>query len=352
MFSKNINFLKRFFEPAFGSNKKITYKMFVESSLGSFWFDILPLFTIPFIIKNLETKNYEQINVFIILFLILYIVMWVVGIFIRKWDISARYFYEKKIDSDYREKIILKDNTSLENMGTGKLQSIISKGVSAWSHSIWEILYQIPRIILSLASGVYILKAVGTSQLLIFFACIFISGYLYVFFKKKMLKYDLIVNDIDTIKNANSVRLIMSRQEIVFANKETSEVNNLIKLEEQKIIQSNKSAKFDYLADLSISSLGVLIPFLGLFYLIKYGNISSLDNAAIVSFLYFGSRVSYIMYNAMWIFRQIIDRYPQIKDFWKFIDETPELKNYNEGKAFVHGGGEIELRGVDFRYGK
>ena len=59
------------------------------------------------------------------------------------------------------------------------------------------------------------------------FIFIYISGFGFYYFRKIKLKYDYKVNKIEDQKNADSVRVIMSRVEVVFSGKEDVEVKRL-----------------------------------------------------------------------------------------------------------------------------
>jgi ABC-type multidrug transport system fused ATPase/permease subunit len=159
------------------------------------------------------------------------------------------------------------------------------------------------------------------------------------------------IEDIDNIKNDNSVRIIMSRQEIVYSGKVQREVDLMKKMKLDQFDIDQKSAKYDQLADLSISSLGILLPFIGSSVML-YGFSSHTSSSDIVSYIYFTTRFTFLMWGLMWAIRQFFDQYPKISKLWDFINNVPQLQNYEEGEEFVHRGGEIELKDINFSYEK
>jgi ABC-type multidrug transport system fused ATPase/permease subunit len=45
-----------------------------------------------------------------------------------------------------------------------------------------------------------------------------------------------------------------------------------------------------------------------------------------------------------------MEHWPKIQNFWNLLDQVPELKNYETGKTFVHGRGDVEFKNVTFQY--
>jgi ABC-type multidrug transport system fused ATPase/permease subunit len=345
-----ISFIRKFFEPSL-LNKKASAKLLLESTWEGIWFDVLPLFSIPILISLLEKKDFTEVVNFSIIVVSLYLVIWSIHFFIRKWNLSAKYIFNYELDKKYRETLLLKDNLELDKIGTGKMQSVLQRGMYAWAESNWQILGQIPKTILGIFSGFYIIFSFGFIYSIIFLLILILSTSGYIYFRKIKLKYDENIEDLENEKNSNSVRLIMSRIEIMFSNQTRNEALGIAGL---SVKQKNKeliSAKYEFLSDLCISSLGVLMPFLGIIFLLNSQTPEGLNTVLLVSFVYFSSRFSSTMYNSLWIARQMIDHYPQIKKLWFFLDKVPEFKYYNRGSSFAHSRGEVFLKNVSFTYG-
>ncbi len=348
-FKKHFNFLKRFFEPVLDNKKKST-KLLTESTLGYLWFDLSPLLIIPFFINLLQKNDSEKLLNYSVIFIFMYLCIWTIHLFLRYWDFEAKYAYKIFLEKKYREKTILKEAINIEMIGTGKVQSIIQKGMYAWSEANWQILYQIPKTILGVVTGFYIVFQLGNIFILFFILALIFSTIFYYYFRKIQFFFQEKENEIDDVKNDNSVRIIMSRQEIVFSGKEKSEMEGLIRQNKLGLVQAKKMAKYDFLSDIFISGTGTLLPFLGIILFIILNKNIDINLSILLPFVYFSTRFAFTLYSSLWIIKQIFEHFPQIKAFWDFIDNVPQIKNYETGKKFVHKGGEVLINDVYFGY--
>jgi hypothetical protein len=155
-----LKLLSRFFLPV-KHNVQTSIQLLVESSLATLWFDILPLYTIPFMINLIETKNFDQFFKFSYIIFAVYFVFWLLGVYLRKWDFQAKYVFTVWVEETFRKKLILKDNLAMDVLGTGKVQSLVQKGMSDWVEAVWQILYQLPKVFLTVMTGVLIMKGLG-----------------------------------------------------------------------------------------------------------------------------------------------------------------------------------------------
>ncbi len=345
-----LKFSKRFFEPVF-LNPKINLLSLVEATVSAIGFDLIPLFSIPLVITLVTEKRQEEIVLLSLALLFLYSILWTINTFIRKWDLAARHLYNIDLENKYRINFILKDNLAFEKFGTGKVQSIFNRGMYAWTDAVWQIVYQIPKTIIAIISGIYFSYLLGKGYMLFFGAMVFLSSLGYVYFRNKRLKYEVEINDLEDVKNSDSTRIFMSRSEIIFSGREKTELKRINKNNLQQYKSDSVSAKYEFLSDLSISGFVYSLPFCTLLIMIKTGAFVGVETAVLISFIYFTGRLSNFLYSALWIVRQVYDKYPQIKKFWDFVDEVPQIKNYESGAEFVHTGGEIVLEDVSFKYG-
>jgi ABC-type multidrug transport system fused ATPase/permease subunit len=279
-----------------------------------------------------------------------YVIIWAIHINIRKWDLSYVHLISYEIDKKYRSKIILKNNSYFEKTGTGRIQSIVQKGISAWTNALWEVLYFAPKAIFAIGSGFFVMYQFGFAYILVFVLLMILTSIIYVYFNNKRLEYRNKMNDIDNIHNGNSVRNIMSRVEIVMAGKVLEESERIRNFNLQKYKLDTVSAKFEFLADLAVSALTCLLPFLGTLIILYVNGFEKYSTLQLVTFVYFTTRLSNITWGMLWVIRQMMDKYPEMNGFWEFIDDVPEMKNYDEGKKFVHGGGGVVLENVGFKY--
>ena len=177
--------------------------------------------------------------------------------------------------------------------------------------------------------------------------------YTYLQYRRKI--YQQKSNDIDDIANAASVRSIMSRQEIVFSAKVDKEVDNFVQLNNKSKLYTLQSEKPDYWSNVALESTGPIISFVFVGFII-YQNISgqtvsTIDVAALVFLIYFASRFTELLYHTVWMIKKILDFLPQVEKFWKLLDETPNLTNYEKGDTFVQKNISIVFEDVNFAYG-
>lgn len=345
-------FLKRFFEPVL-AEKLATFKMSLEATLGALWYDLIPIFSLPYLTILITEQRIYELQWFTFFIVIFYIFLWVIGFYIRKWDSDAKFTYQKYLNENHRINTILKDNVHIDRLGTGKVQSIIQKGISSWANLNWQMVYQIPRAIIILASGVYVTYTLGPIFVLIF--VLLLAGSLtgYIYFKRMLLKFEDQVQEEENNFNDNSVRVIMSRSEIVNSGKGEHEIKKLSNSIDRMKNISRGSAKYDFISDLFISGNGILLPFIGALVLTiisGYAGNSIYSVGAITTFIYFSIRFSGMIYGISHMINIAIDEYPKIKKFWDFIDHIPTLKNYNKGNRFTFLEGAVELRSLGFEY--
>lgn len=342
---------RKLFEPVI-KEKKASLKMLAESTLNAFWYDLLPIFTLPYLTQLILDKNFSQVKILCLAIFAAYVFLWFVGFLIRKWDLEAKYIYQKYLNDNFRSKTIFKDNLSLESVGTGKVQSIIQKGFYSWADINWQFSYQIPRAIVVIFSGIYVMSSLGIYYCLLFIILIFISLVGYLYFKNIRLKYDDLLQEEENKYNESSVRVIMSRLEIVHADKAKAEIDNLGGYINRMKKIYGESGKYDFFSDLFISANGILLPFIGIFCVVEFSDLSSLEIPVITTFLYFSIRFSSMLYHVSYMLSVLWDQYPKVKKLWEFIDEIPEIKNFAKGNLFEHGSGSISFVNVGFNYAK
>lgn len=339
----------RLFEPAI-KNKKVTFKCMVENAVGVLWFDVVLLISIPLIINAIQSRDVEAGIQISVVSLISFLVLWIIHFKIRHWDFEGKYLYQAYLEKNYRKQIILKDNLALEKLGTGQLQSITQKGMFSWAEANWQIMYQIPRAIMTIGAGIYLTFKFQLLYALIFVGAISISVIVYAFLKKKQMLFKEKSNDLDTEQTAHTIRTIMSRSEIVLSNNVDKEVDRLYGYELKQLPITRSISRYDVLLDITTTSFGMIMPFLLVLSLIFTNKFISTDTTLIVSLVYFASRFTFLMYNLTWTIQVFSDRYPQIKAFWDFLDKTPTFDAYDVGNRFVHKQGDIELKDISFRY--
>jgi ABC-type multidrug transport system fused ATPase/permease subunit len=123
-----------------------------------------------------------------------------------------------------------------------------------------------------------------------------------------------------------------------------------LKLQEHKL-----GVRSDIYGALSVvpgEMMFLMLPFIGtiIYLYFNYVDFKSENIALLVSFVYFSSRMSGMVWQFMGFMWIVMENFPDIKKFWDFLDNTPEIKNYETGEKFIHTGGDIKLENITFKY--
>jgi ABC-type multidrug transport system fused ATPase/permease subunit len=342
-------FLRRLFEPAL--NRKIkSFKLISDSFISYLWYDLLPIISIPIIIGYINNGDYNNIQRFSLIILLITVIFWFIQTFTVRWQVDARYAFEIYSVNKYFKKSILKDPASMEKIGSGKLQSIIKTGIRNWTTVNANIIYGLTRVLTGVGTGIYILLNFNSKYIPYFIAVVIFSCTGYYFFGKKKLKYDEKAIDFENEIDKDYVRVMMSRQEVVLGVNENKESENVISITKKQLIQDRISSIYEHLSELFTSGISVILPVIGVMFIIRDIELNPVNAAFLVSFIYFTTRFTGTLYNMVWVVSQVFDSYPKIKKLWNFLDTTPDFENYYKGEKFKHGNGSIELNNINFSY--
>ena len=172
------------------------------------------------------------------------------------------------------------------------------------------------------------------------------------YFRFKKYRLDLAQKEIRNEFNSNSVRTIMSRNEIIFSDKIKNESKNLYNLKMKEFFMGKDTDKYGAFSVIPSELLFLILPFVGTSMYLYYFNSQpdTLTVPILVAFIYFSSKMSSMIWQFISFIYTLVDSFPDIKKFWDFIDNVPQIKNYETGKKFVHRGGMIELKNINFSY--
>jgi ABC-type multidrug transport system fused ATPase/permease subunit len=343
--------VKRFFEPAV-NDKKESFKSFAGTMVNAIYIDILPVIYLPKLILDIQAGDVTKIYQTSIIFLVLVSITFTFRIILRGWYWYSHRKFLADLEKKYRPIVLKKENLYFEKTGTGKAQSIIENGLNTWARTLNDSIWYITRIVVAIVLGVVVISKVNHNLLFLFFGLIILAVYFNYLFRKLKYKIDLEQKDVRNLYNAFSVRSIMSRNEIIYSNKIQEETNKLhnLKLQEHKL-----GVRSDIYGALSVvpgEMMFLMLPFIGtiIYLYFNYVDFKSENIALLVSFVYFSSRMSGMVWQFMGFMWIVMENFPDIKKFWDFLDNTPEIKNYETGEKFIHTGGDIKLENITFKY--
>lgn len=346
-------FLYRFFEPAF-LDKREAYGSLAAVFVNAVRSDILPIVCIPFLITFIQNGEITKIYLLSIFFIIISIMSVYARIKMPGWYWYSAGKFNAALDQKYRKILLLKDNLFFEKIGTGKVQSIFESGLQAWSQVVNESLWHILKLVISLALGIFIMIQMSWWLILLFISLLLLSLTVMIYFKSKKFKLDLLEKDVRNKTVSLSVRSIMSRSEILFSGQIEKDTDLLVNLKNLSYKMRSGTDKYGTLSVAPSEVSFLILPFLGVSLYIFY-NGGVVDTSSVViltAFVYFSIKMSQIVISLILYLYGAISQFVDVKKLWDFLDETPDIKNYETGKEFVHGNGKIEMRDVNFSYDK
>lgn len=341
----------RLLEPVF-DDKKEAAKSFFGAFINGLYFDILPILCLPLLItyvQNGDLKNIYQIS---ILFTIGVVLSFMVRVLCRGWYWYSQRKFMANLELKYRKKILLKENIYFEKTGTGKIQSIIDHGLATWSRTANDTLWYICRISTTLVLGVYVISLVDKWLLLMFFILVIFSVAVNFYFRAIKYKFDLQQKEVRNTFSALSVRSIMSRNEILYSDKFATESKKLHELKMEEYRLGVKSDIYGAFSVVPAEVIFLIMPFMGVSAFVYFidSSLTAEKIALLISFIYFSSKMSSMVWQFIAFVYILVENFPDMKKLWEFIDNVPEMKNYDDGKKFVHGGGEVEMENIKFKY--
>lgn len=335
-------------------DKKEALKSLSAATLNGIYFDLMPVLTIPYLITYIQEGNLNKVYLLSVFFFSFTTFVVLLRRFMMGWYWYSHRRFWALLEQKYRPVILHKDNLVYEKVGTGKVQSIVENGISTWARTVNDMLWYGSRVIMTFAIGLFVISKVN-SFLIISFTLLFLLTFVFlIYFRKKKYLLDLKQKEIRNQYNEASVRTIMSRIEILYSSKSTKESINLYNMMMKQFVLGNKTDKYGFYSVVPAEALFLLLPYVGtsLYLFIYNPTLTPALTILLVSFVYFTSRMSAMIWNFIQFIYLAIDNFPDIKKFWDFIDNVPQLQNYEDGKVFVHEKGEIELKNISFSYEK
>jgi ABC-type multidrug transport system fused ATPase/permease subunit len=344
-----IKFLKRLLEPAF-LNKREALKSMIEPAYSSFWFQTFPIFTLPILTTAINQGDSNKIIQLAYLVLFAYFVFWFIQWFMRSWFWSGTYSFEASLEEKYRAIILKKDQSELDLIGTGKLQSIITSGIFNWAYMANYSMWFTVRGLLNLSFGIYFSISLGVNYFIFYIVILSIVFYIIPILLRKKMIYDKMTTETENEKNKFTVRSIMSRNEILLSGKIQKEADLLRDFSLQKVVTEIKSANYYFWAEKVTLSVGTFLPFIGAAIFVANNDLNPINVAILISFVFFSMRLNDVIWEFWGFVKSSFNNFPKVKLLWNFLDDVPTIKGYDEGEQFVHKGGEIELRNINFSY--
>ena len=218
-----IGVVKRFFSPV-----KNEIWLIIKPFLVSCLWVVFPLITVEIFKRattSIQNWEYEWIKKWIFVYL-LFVICWIVLWYLLKnVETSTMNEIDKNIQWEYLKKYFKLDNTNIEKLWTGKMQSIISRWIYIWKKSIQKLTESIPAILIT---WIYALTQIYQSLWIWYCIWFIILPFLVYFFIQYFNSFAIPLRKERANKiteyNRYIIKILMSKMEIVQNWKEKFEI--------------------------------------------------------------------------------------------------------------------------------
>ncbi|MFA5917552.1 MAG: ABC transporter ATP-binding protein [Candidatus Gracilibacteria bacterium] len=342
--------IEKFFEPLI-QKKNITLKALFPITFSSI-FNIVSVYIIKEITNKL-TNGFQEISFLVIILITLVLLNYIIIYTTKNWTHAVLWPELKKyIYSNYIPKYLYIDNNYIEKQGTGKLMTMIDKGVHSWVDLLNKFLEDVlPSIIMIISSFIFIsfINIYYAFALVILF--IFTLYFTYILQKKaKSLRIER--RELNIALTRRFVKVLMTKFEILQNNKGLEETKNIT-----DSLNKNKKINFK-IRNLTVLT-GIFTKFIidgsKIFLIIifgfgLFGNIINFGEfVALMSIAYI---LDQILSKFIFLYIDFTNIYDDIEKLWGFFDNAPMIKGYKNGKEFIYKKGDIDIVNLDFKYFK
>lgn len=244
------------------------------------------------------------------------------------------------------------DNTSVERLGTGKIQSIMDRALMNWKELFVKLSQKIPDLsILTLFVVYQIFEIWGRAYIGIFFGLFVMIFVVVCFLNAKSLSWRQQKEIVFAEHSRQFVKMIMSKMEIVQNNKEKSELQK-----DFKVLQDVKNY------DLKVNTIwwflyrvGNLFSLLLNIFILYYGwtiITSGGELSLFVGLLASATLFQKVLDNSIILYKEFSNEFTAVQKLRDTFDEIPPMKNKYSDTLFHYKKGEICIKNLGFSYNK
>ena len=345
---KNIWKFKRFFSPLKGNLRTFTKNVFV-SCFYSF-FTILTVEVFKRATTLIQNNNAEWVKNLIIIYIIIIVVFIIFNRFTRQTEASLRHDSKRLIQKKVFPVFFKLDNTSVEKLGTWRIQQVMDTGMSNWRELFKKLTQKIPDlIILSLFVLYQIFQIWWWKYIVIFFLLFWFVFLIVTALNKKWLSWRKQKEIINGEHSRQFVKMIMSKMEIVQNNQENTEIQK-----DDKILQDIKNC------DLHINTVwwflyrtwnffSLMLNIFILYYwwtIVKYWG----DLSLFVWLLASATLFQKVLDSSIILYKEFTNEFTAVQRLWDTFDEIPNMKNKYTESTFKYKKWDIRIDNISFSY--
>ncbi len=345
---KNTWKFKRFFSPLKGNLRTFTKNVFV-SCFYSF-FTILTVEVFKRATTLIQNNDAEWVKNLIIVYVIIIVVFIIFNRFTRQTEASLRHDSKRLIQKKVFPVFFKLDNTSVEKLGTWRIQQVMDTGMSNWRELFKKLTQKIPDlIILSLFVLYQIFQIWWWKYIVIFFLLFWFVFLIVTALNKKWLSWRKKKEIINGEHSRQFVKMIMSKMEIVQNNQENTEIQK-----DDKILQDIKNC------DLHINTVwwflyrtwnffSLMLNIFILYYwwtIVKYWG----DLSLFVWLLASATLFQKVLDSSIILYKEFTNEFTAVQRLWDTFDEIPNMKNKYTESTFKYKKWDIRIDNISFSY--
>ena len=297
--------------------------------------------------NGLENKYYA----FLIYSSIFFILYELYVVFITKsWWVSNFWLVRLYIYKKYFNKFIKLDNNHYEKLWTWKAIAIIWKWVNNWGSLIDWVIMSWTETLIWFVFAFVMISQVSYLLAFLFILLLFLGLLLWIYLNNKVIFYRKKRNDHDNYITKESVKIIMTKYEILQTWKIDTELNKIKNNIEKSIYYNYKMSLplvwFFVIPDIIIFIILILV-------FIYFWNLYFSWDISLSVLVWISGSIIFIQKVLSWtmhFFKDVTKNFAEVEKLWDFFDNTPEMKWYDTWKEFKYKNWKIEIENLTYWY--
>ena len=340
---------KRFFEPC-GAFPFVSF-MRVFTTLNTTWFTLLLAYFLREIVHSIEMGDIEKFTRTIIWSSTIMVSFQVLGFILRNYYwVEQQFTWDPYIYRKYIQKFIQLDQGRVEGLWTGKTMSILQKWIDELTLSLLGVMSYGTRIVTILVFGLFLIKWLPLN--LILWGMIIIAGIFgsIVYLNKHTNFYRRQRKENNIKITGVLAKIIMSKFEILQNNSISRELKKMDIISDYSWSLARKqnlwaSLLFQWPKFLLSTIIVGAYYYLGMWV---FENTYSLSD--MVGILTILALFEVTLRDTIEYYENFTKSFVHIEKLWDFMDNTPIMEGYDEGKIFKFQKGNYELKNLKFSY--
>ena len=298
----------------------------------------------------IQNNDADWVKNLIIIYVIIIVVFVVFNWLTRQTEASLRHDSKRLIQKKVFPVFFKLDNTSIEKLGTWKIQQVMDTWMSNWRELFKKLTQKIPDlVILSIFVLYQIYQIWGWKYIVIFFLLFWFVFSIVTALNKKWLSWRKQKEVINGEHWRQFVKMIMSKMEIVQNNQENAEIQK-----DDKILQDIKNC------DLHINTVwwflyrtwnlfSLLLNIFILYYwwtIVKYWG----DLSLFVWLLASATLFQKVLDSSIILYKEFTNEFTAVQRLRDTFDEIPNMKNKYSDTLFKYKKWDIKIDNITFSY--